>query len=275
MLAFGIALSCQLGRVVVAGSERKQQNAAVLYLWEWDPVPFLAGGAGSGTTGAPHSPRAGRAASGERRLGSPDSPNGSGKGGDDDGDDEPPGGSPSSGGDPPPGRTGLGGHSIAGGVTSVTGGLHPCGAAVGGLLARKANPLKIVASLEGGPLLCCACTQRGERALVVAGSSAGWLVVVDLTKEEEEAQVRARVLAAGALFAPSRVFCSAPQISHVSSNLLITPNPKPQPLTTHLTLNTTEPFLNPSNSKPSNPKPSTSQNRFPTPKPSNPQTLNP
>ena len=80
-----------------------------------------------------------------------------------------------------------------------------------------------MASLEGGPLLCCACTQRGERALVVAGSSAGWLVVVDLTKEEEEAQVRARVLAAGALFAPSRVFCSAPQISHFSSNLLIAP----------------------------------------------------
>lgn len=176
-------MSCQLGRVAVAGSERKQPQSGVLYLWEWDPVDWLANQA-SGT--GPVSPRlvrltsgGGRAASGallgsaESRLPSALGSAGGGVGAVD------AGGTPSSGG---------GGWGLYGGLGG-SGGSGGGGGGVGGLLAKRENPLKVVSALEGGPLLSCAWAQRGERALVVAGSSAGWLVIVNLMKDEEEAQV--------------------------------------------------------------------------------------
>lgn len=193
MLAYGASLCCQLGRVAVVGCERKQEQAqvAVLCLWEWDPVPLLlSGGSGGGggyggSYGGPGSPRAG-ALAGAGRLGSgallasaesrlPSAPG-------------PGAGTPAGalGGAATPSSCG----SAYGGRAASAGGGAGGGGAVGGLLAKRENPLKVVVAPEGGPLTCCAWAPRGERALVAAGSSAGWLVVVDLTKEEDEAQVR-------------------------------------------------------------------------------------
>jgi hypothetical protein len=191
----------------------------VLYVWEWDPVEWLGSPTGGGAPGGggaaadaplPHgaSPRfaqrfsLGRAASGalfasadSRQLsgdaaaaaaagGSTAGPGSPQAGGDGDG-----AATPSSGAGPEPPLHGFG-----------PGG----GGGVGGLLAKHENPLKVVSGAEGGPLLCCAWSPRGERAMVVAGSSAGWLVVIDLTKDEDEAQVAGRSGVRGSAVARSR-----------------------------------------------------------------------
>jgi hypothetical protein len=135
-------LLLQLGRVAVAGSERKQPGVGVLYVWEWDPIEWLAsptGGNAPGGLAAGSSPRLGQRfslgrgasgalfASGEsRRLsggdGAATGPGSPQAGGDGDG-----AATPSSGG-PEPAAHGF----IAG------------GGGFGGLLAKHENPLKVL-----------------------------------------------------------------------------------------------------------------------------------
>lgn len=177
MVAYGAAICCQLGRVAVAGSDRKQPGAGALWLWDWDPCEFVTGLApAAGGGGSVLSPRVGRWSSDGVALAAAVSPDGSERGGggvrrSDDG-----AGTPSSGG--------SGGDEHGGGDEK------PAGSAAEGLLAKRENPLKIVSAPEGGPLLCVAWAASGGSAVLVAGSSGGWVVVVNLTKHEDDAQVR-------------------------------------------------------------------------------------
>ena len=209
MAAYAIALSSGLRRVAVAGSERKQPGAAVLYLWEYEPAgwdarghPAEAGGAGAvAGTGADDGTGGDSAIARGGGVGSPD---GSVTGGVTSGRER---------------RSDDGANSerssVSGGGAADAAERQPHGggggaAAVGGLLARRDNPLRIdLAPNDGGPLLCCAWAPSdsprggapvsgGKPAALVAGSSGGWVVVVDLTKEEHDAQTRYSHLHGGA-----------------------------------------------------------------------------
>jgi hypothetical protein len=217
MLVLGISACRALGRVALAGAERKNTQNGVVYLWEFDPgmrpaalkqQGVLRGLSGIEPVTRQHSNRS-MLSSRESADDSISSPHwtsidfeaglqqGKGAGAPEASLRWPqgPAGSPlaakarrmSNGGHV---RLSNGGSSTinagaaaataAASAASATG---PAASSLHGWLWHCDDPIKVVSALDA-PMLCCAWTKGAELPKLVAGSAAGWVVVVDCEGED-------------------------------------------------------------------------------------------
>jgi hypothetical protein len=216
MLVLGISACRALGRVALAGSERKNTQNGVVYLWEFDPSMRPAAlkqqGALRGLSGIEpltrqHSNRS-MLSSRESAEDSISSPNWTsidfeaglqqGKGAGADATQrwpQGPAGSPlaakarrlSNGGHVRLSNAGSSsmdvGAAAATAAASAASATGPAASSLHGWLWHCDNPVKVVSALDA-PMLCCAWTKGTELPKLVAGSAAGWVVVVDCEGED-------------------------------------------------------------------------------------------
>lgn len=213
MLVLGISACRALGRVALAGAERKNTQNGVVYLWEFDPSMrpaalkqqgTLRGLSGIEPLTRQHSNRSMLSSreSADDSISSPtwasmDFEAGLQQGRGAGADANPrwshlPAGSPlaakarrlSNGGHV---RLSNGGSSAmdagAGAAASAASATGPTASSLDGWLWHCDNPVKVVSALDA-PMLCCAWTKGSELPKLVAGSAAGWVVVVDCEGED-------------------------------------------------------------------------------------------
>ena len=217
MVVLGISACRALGRVALAGVERKNTQTGVLHLWEFDPSVRPAALKAQGTTRGlsglepltrQHSNRSGLS-SRESIDSAPASPNfvsvdfdalqqGKGAAGGDGSVRWPQGRegplSPSAASQAKARRGSNGGHgrlSLVDSVEDDTAGVSGAAAGASGGLAGSPqgwlwhcnNPVKVLTTQEA-PLLCCTWTKGPDMPKLVVGSAAGWVVVVDCAGED-------------------------------------------------------------------------------------------